>query len=139
VNPNLIVTEERKTAGFLVDALLHVAPAIERDWKHSQETLPYWIEAAPKQRGRQPRGEGVPWIEVAEYVPISHMAGELGRRYGSNAVFPGLPTGGDLRFSLERVLVHLDGKAAGPNDKHDGLLRLPTSFLGMVPLHVRAS
>lgn len=129
-NPGQIVKLEREARDFLLDALLTVAPAIERDWGHAHDTLPYWIEAAPKQRGRQPRNQGVPWIEVAEYVPMSHMAAELGRRFGNDAVFPGLPTGGDLRFSLEKVLVHLDGKAAGPNDRHDEVVVPPYQLSG---------
>jgi Restriction endonuclease BglI len=124
------VAEERSTRDLLVNLVLSVAPSIDRDWDHAVETLPYWIEAAPKQRGRGSSGTGVPWIEVAEYVPITHIAAELGRRYGKALVFPGLPTGADLRFSIDKRLVHFDAKAAGPNDKHDEIVVSPYQLSG---------
>ncbi len=129
-NPNLIVLEEKRTRDFLVRLVLSAAPAIDRDWKHAYETRPYWIEAAPKQRGNQPRGTGIPWIEVAECVPMSHISAQLARLLGDDVVYPGLPFGGDLRFSLERVLVHLDAKAAGPTDSHDEVVVPPFQVSG---------
>jgi Restriction endonuclease BglI len=129
-NPQLIVADEKEIRDLLVDVILAVAPSIDRDWSHAQETLPYWIEAAPKQRGRSPSGTGIPWIEVAEYVPIAHIAAELGRRYKDELVFPALPTGSDLRFSLAKPLVHLDAKAAGPNDRDDEVVAPPYQLSG---------
>lgn len=129
-DPGEIEDIECESRDLLLDLILASASAIERDWAHANDTLPYWIEAAPKQRGRQPKNEGIPWLEVAEHVPISHLTAEFGRRFGTEIIFPGLPTGGDLRFATQRALVHLDGKAAGPNDKHDEVVVPPYQLSG---------
>ena len=129
-NVQEIIDVEKGVRDLLVSVILDVAPGIEMDWNHAEETLPCWIERAPKQRGRAPSGTGIPWIEVAEYVPLTRISSELGRRQGDDISFPGLPTGGDLRVATGPVLIHLDAKAAGPNDRHDEVVVPPYQVSG---------
>lgn len=121
---------EREWTALLETMILAVAEGIARDWEHAAETAPCWIRRAPKQRGRAPSGAGIPWLEVAEYVPMSHLTAEFARRFGDEVRFPGLPTGGDLRIGLPGLVLHLDAKAAGPNDRHDEVVVPPYQITG---------
>jgi hypothetical protein len=129
-NPEKVVEEEQEVARVLMEVALSEAPKIERDWNHAADTRPCWIERAPKQRGKDPSGDGVPWIEVAEYVPLTHLKIGLVSRYGSELSFPGLPTGGDLRVAFGSKVLHLDAKAAGPNDRSDEVVVPPYQISG---------
>lgn len=129
-DPSEIVALEQTVHDQLLEVIIEVAPAIASDWQFATDTRPQWIEAAPKQRGRGASGTGVPWIEVAEYVPISHIGAELARRSGLLTSFPGLPAGGDLRYANDDLLLHLDAKAAGPNDLHDEVVVPPYQVSG---------
>lgn len=129
-DPDAIIEVEEKYCRLLLEVILAVASSIERDWNHAADTVPVWIERAPKQRGNAPSGLTIPWIEVAEYVPLSHVTAEFGRRFGMEARFPGLPTGGDLRVATDDALIHLDAKAAGPNDRHDEVVVPPYQISG---------
>ncbi|WKZ51163.1 MAG: BglI family type II restriction endonuclease [Anaerolineales bacterium] len=90
---------------------------------------PFWINYPPEQRGRASSGEGVPWLELGEKTISSHLLQRLSQRFAAIS-FPGLPTGGDIRFALDDVLVHLDVKLTGPNDNHDEVVVPPNQVSG---------
>jgi hypothetical protein len=93
------------------------------------ELRPFWINYPPEQRGRDSSGEGVPWLELGEKTIGSHLLQAVSRRHPLVS-FPGLPTGGDIRFSLDNVLIHLDIKLTGPNDNHDEVVVPPNQVSG---------
>ncbi len=116
--------------GALFSVLLAKADDIYRDFTiQPHELHPFWINYPPEQRGRASSGEGVPWLELGEKTISSHLLQELSKRY-QNITFPGLPTGSDIRFSIDNVLIHLDVKLTGPNDNHHELVVPPNQVSG---------
>ncbi|EFV5118934.1 BglI family type II restriction endonuclease, partial [Salmonella enterica] len=88
---------------------------------------PFWQNYPPDNRGRQPRGDQFPWIEVGEHT--------IGRKLTRNLSYDfelydiGVPTGADERFLLKsqeiRNITHgifdsaflsIDIKSVGPRD-----------------------
>jgi len=97
------------------------------DYNEATFLFPFWQEYPPEERGRQPKGDQYPWIEVGEHV----LGAKLGRLIPK--VFdtrdPGLPTGPDARFLIRHqeiakitgaltnaAWLMLDIKSVGPRD-----------------------
>lgn len=116
-DPDEIVRiEEHYSKILLNDILLTTAENIVRDFSESPyKLLPFWINYPPEQRGNFPTGQSTPWLELGEKTISSNIIRELSFRF-NDIMFPGLPTGGDIRFTTENVYVHLDIKLTGPND-----------------------
>lgn len=127
---DLIKETEEFYMGELFNLLSIQADAIFDDFtKQPFELKPFWINYPPEQRGRASSGQGVPWLELGEKTISSHILQGLSLKY-PNISFPGLPTGGDIRFALDNVLVHLDIKLTGPNDNQDEVVVPPNQVSG---------
>src|SRR5690348_3434949 len=72
---------------------------IVRDYNEASSLFPFWQNYPPEERGRQPRGDQFPWIEVGEHT-IGDKLPRLLERYGYSIRDAGLPTGPDKRFVL---------------------------------------
>jgi hypothetical protein len=129
--PHLINEIEKEFTDVLVNkVMLQVAEKTLIDFsKRPVELLSFWQNYPPEQRGRQPKGTSIPWLELGEKTISSNFIKRLGEVY-SNIEFPGLPTGGDIRFYTKNVLVHLDIKLTGPNDNPDEVVVPPNQVSG---------
>ncbi len=114
---------------------------IERDYNEASYLYPFWAEYQPVKRGRDPRGDQVPWIEVGE-----HAVGEKLKRYISfkyNISEVGIPSGADDRFILksseilkitdgltDTAFLFMDIKSVGPRDNFEHAVLSPYQVSG---------
>jgi hypothetical protein len=119
---------ERYVADEVVKLLSGVKDEILRDFNEASYLYPFWQNYPPSDRGRQPKGDQFPWIEVGEHT--------IGRKL--SRILPdsfcvrdtGLPSGPDERFiiSSNAISTLLDGltnsawlfsdiKSVGPRDE----------------------
>ena len=66
---------------------------------------------------------------MGEKTISSNIIRELSFRF-DDITFPGLPTGGDIRFAMGDVYIHLDIKLTGPNDNPHEVVVLPNQVSG---------
>lgn len=107
-NPERLIRIER----FVMSELLHFIdlhlPEIERDYNEASYLFPFWKNYPPLDRGRSPKGDQYPWIEVGEQV----FGNKLARYFANNFTVKdsGLPSGTDDRciISSERIRQILD-------------------------------
>jgi hypothetical protein len=103
---------------------------IKEDYDSASELRPYWVNYPPDDRGRQPRGDQIPWIEVGEHSVGDNIIFNL-KELGS-VRFPGLPAGPDIRYTVVSDEISsissglLDGywsmtdiKSVGPRDNYE--------------------
>lgn len=129
-NKDFIEDLEKFYMGELFSILATDADILFRDFSIQPFELgPFWINYPPEQRGRASSGQGVPWLELGEKTITSHLLRRLSLTY-PDISFPGLPTGGDVRFALDDVLIHLDVKLTGPNDNQDEVVVPPNQVSG---------
>lgn len=122
--------EEAYSKILLNDIVLPTAENIVKDFTESPfELLPFWINYPPEQRGRAFSGKSIPWLELGEKTISSNLTKQLSLRF-PDITFPGLPTGGDVRFMTGNVFVHLDIKLTGPNDNPNEVVVPPNQVSG---------
>lgn len=125
----IIELEKQFAFWLLKDVLMGIAQQINNDFSvQAEKLLPFWIEYPPEQRGRKPKGESIPLLELGEKTLVSHLLSTLGKF--PFVSFPGLPTGGDVRFATDTAFVHLDIKLTGPNDNPDEIVVPPNQVSG---------
>lgn len=129
---------------FVFDEILHFInlhlPEIRRDYDEASYLYPFWKNYSPLDRGRFPRGDQYPWIEVGEQV----FGNKLSRYFAANfnVKDSGLPSGSDDRciISSERikeilgitdsVWVFIDIKSDGPRDDFNHAVMSPYQISG---------
>lgn len=129
---------------FVMRELLHFVdlhlPEIVRDYNEASYLYPFWKNYPPLDRGRDPRGDQYPWIEVGEQV----FGNKLARYFANNFAVKdsGLPSGPDDRciISSERikqilgitdsVWIFIDIKSAGPRDDFNHAVMSPYQVSG---------
>ncbi len=122
--------EENYSDILLNDILLPSAENIYKDFsERALKLVPFWKNYPPEQRGRQPIGNSTPWLELGEKTIGSNIIAKLSSRF-NDIIFPGLPTGGDIRFATDNVYVHLDIKLTGPNDNPNEVVVPPNQVSG---------
>ncbi|MBN2068881.1 MAG: BglI family type II restriction endonuclease [Opitutales bacterium] len=127
--PNLLIELEKKITTFLFRSISSDLEEITRNYNEASFLYPFWKNYPPDERGRSPRGDQFPWIEVGE-----HALGTRLYHYFQkfNAKDVGLPTGADQRFVIKsdfiRDITHgltnsawvfIDIKSVGPRDDFD--------------------
>ncbi len=128
--PEIIALEKKYTSLLVNSVLLPVAEKIYQDFTISPlDLLPFWLNYPPEQRGRQPTGHSVPWLELGEKTISSNIISQLANTF-NDITFPGLPTGGDIRFATKNLYIHLDIKLTGPNDNPDEIVVPPNQVSG---------
>lgn len=124
-----LIEAERRYMGFLTETVLKATPQIVADFDRATDLLPFWINYPPRQRGRAYSGTSIPWSEVAETTIGSNVIRSLSES-NREINFPGLPSGGDIRFSSDNVFIHFDIKVTGPNDRADEVVASPNQISG---------
>ncbi len=114
---------------ILSNAVRNVGDIISSDFDAAARLLPFWINYPPEQRGRQPRGDSIPWSEVGETSIGANVVRSLIAVF-PDLLFPGLPSGADIRFMTGDALVHFDIKLTGPNDRPDEIVASPNQISG---------
>ncbi len=128
-DPAYIVSVERRYMDFLVGVTLAAAERLERDFGKANDLLPFWRSYSPKQRGRAPTGNAIPWSEVGEKSLSFNLLRVIVEQLPATT-FPGLPFGGDVRFAHDDAIVHFDVKLTGPNDRTDEVVAPPQQVSG---------
>jgi len=103
---------------------------IARDFNEASYLFPFWQNYPPDDRGRQPKGDQYPWIEVGEHTFSSKFPRLLAPLFQLRDT--GLPTGSDLRLVLSNkdissitdnftnsCWLSLDVKSVGPRDDQE--------------------
>lgn len=139
-NPSALIEAER----FIAKEILHFIdlkkPEIERDYNEASYLNPFWRNYPPLDRGKDPRHDQCPWIEVGEQV----FGSKLSRYFASNFTVKdsGLPSGADDRYiiSSERIRgilgitdsiwVFIDIKSVGPRDDFPHAVMSPYQVSG---------
>lgn len=139
-NPQRLIEVEK----FVMDQILHFIdihqPEIKRDYDEASYLYSFWKNYPPLDRGRAPKGDQYPWIEVGEQV----FGNKLQRYFNANFSVKdsGLPSGADDRciISCERirqilgftdsVWVFIDIKTEGPRDESDHAVMSPYQISG---------
>lgn len=154
---------------FISKEILHFIdlhlPEIRRDYNEASYLYPFWKNYPPLDRGRSPKGDQYPWIEVGEQV----FGNKLSRYFANNFQVKdsGLPSGSDDRCIIssekikeilgitDSVWVFIDIKSTGPRDdsneavmspyqvsgsgdwvkEDDGLSNLPIEAIGLRASH----
>ena len=129
-NPQILIDLEKMLTDHVVGVLRANLAEIRRDYDEASFLYAFWQEYPPDDRGRQPVGDQVPWIEVGEHSVGAKLPRFLSQTFAVSD--PGLPTGADQRFVLksEAVLkttrrfsnaawLFVDIKSVGPRDDAD--------------------
>ena len=94
-NPQRLIEAER----FVMNEIIHFIdihqPEIKRDYDEASYLYSFWKNYPPLDRGRAPKGDQYPWIEVGEQV----FGNKLQRHFNANFSVKdsGLPSGADDR------------------------------------------
>ena len=139
-NPDRLIEAEQ----FVMDEIIHFInihqPEIKRDYDEASYLYSFWKNYPPLNRGRAPKGDQYPWIEVGEQV----FGNKLQRHFNANFSVKdaGLPSGSDDRciISSERirqilgitdsVWIFIDIKSEGPRDESDHAVMSPYQISG---------
>jgi hypothetical protein len=124
-----LVDIEKYVQSLIKQAVLESLAEIEADYNEASFLNPFWQNYPPEERGRSPRGDQFPWIEVGEHSVGFKLARILSSRVKIREI--GLPSGTDQRFLLQsekfeslcqitkQVMLFMDVKSVGPRDDFD--------------------
>lgn len=129
-SPNLLIELEHFVAEQVKNLLESVAEEIVRDYNEASYLFPFWQNYPPDNRGRSPKGDQFPWIEVGEHAVGRKLARLLPLKFNTRDT--GLPTGPDERFLIrsaeietrlngitDSAFLFSDIKSVGPRDEAD--------------------
>lgn len=129
-NPNQLIALEQFLTQQLFQYLTTAKDEIVRDYDEASFLYPFWQNYPPEERGRQPRGDQFPWIEVGEHAIGAKLTRLLNNQFDIRDT--GIPTGPDQRFVLtspeiarltngftSSVWLFIDIKSVGPRDNFD--------------------
>jgi hypothetical protein len=124
-----LVEIEKYTHSLIKQAVIENLSEIRRDYDEASFLHPFWQNYPPEERGRSPRGDQFPWIEVGEHSVGFKLARILSSRVAIREI--GLPSGTDQRFVLQskdlgqrckitnQAMLFMDVKSVGPRDDAD--------------------
>lgn len=126
-SPDVLIQLEQYLTKCLRDTLQESMTEITQDYNEASTLYPFWETYPPDDRGRMPRGDQFPWIEVGERSIGAKLPRLLGTQFKMRD--PGLPSGPDERFLLrseeiklltegltDSVWLMIDIKSVGPRD-----------------------
>lgn len=129
-NLDAVEETEKRYARLLLNILADTVEDMFLDFTQSAlELLPFWRNYPPEQRGNKASGTAHPMLELGEKLTSSHLVKNIAEEL-DDVTFPGLPTGGDVRFATRDALIHLDIKVNGPNDDPSVLVVPPNQVSG---------
>lgn len=128
--PELLICLEEVLTDSMSALLASFMTDAEQDYNDASRLYAFWQNFPPEERGRSPRGDQMPWIEVGEHTIGTKLAREVSAVYRVRDT--GFPTGADQRFVLsgpgiadasdgftDTAWVCIDIKSVGPRDDFD--------------------
>ena len=67
-NPNQLICLENYLSIILYNLIKNNIQEIKRDYDEANYLFPFWQNYPPDDRGRQPKGDQFPWIEIGEHA-----------------------------------------------------------------------
>lgn len=141
-NPQLLIDLEKYFSDALHKIIGNAISEIARDYNEASHLFPFWQNYPPEERGRKPRKDQYPWIEVGENA-IGGKLPRLLQKYGFKIRDTGLPSGPDGRYIVthqaisrclngytESAWLMIDIKSAGPRDNFDNVVMSPNQISG---------
>ena len=129
-NPNQIIELEKYISQIIWDFINNNIEVIIEDYNEASKLYPFWQEYPPDDRGRKPKGDQYPWIEVGEHTICPKLSRYLSNRFRIKD--SGIPTGPDERYVISSkdiskitkgytnsVWVFVDVKSVGPRDDQE--------------------
>src|SRR3989338_1502737 len=126
-DPSILLALEKYFAETINELVTANLAAIQKDYNEASFLFPFWKNYPPDERGRKPRGDQYPWIEVGEHAVGDKLPRLLQKDFEVRDV--GIPTGPDKRFILSNdkiseltkgitnsAWLFLDIKSVGPRD-----------------------
>lgn len=126
-SPEILISLESFCIDYLFEFINSQKGQIKADYDEASLLYPFWQNYPPEDRGRSPKGDQFPWIEVGEHAVGDKLSRYLPNTFDVRDV--GLPTGPDLRFLLNgdeitkaakgfcsSVMLFSDIKSVGPRD-----------------------
>lgn len=140
-HPEQLISLERYCTELVNNIIVNNYDKIEADYNEASYLNAFWAKYPPDDRGRQPVGDQIPWIEVGEHAVGHKLARIIGTQYHVSEV--GLPSGSDNRFVLysneiSRIthgftncaFFFLDIKSVGPRDNFNHTVISPYQVSG---------
>lgn len=129
-NYQQLIELEKYLSNTIYDLVKSELGNISKDFDECSYLFPFWQNYPPDSRGRQPRGDQYPWLEVGEHVFVSKLPRLLNNVFDIRDV--GSPTGADLRLVVSNDAIEgitkgytkyawllLDIKSVGPRDDQE--------------------
>jgi len=129
-NYEQLIELEKYFFSVLYKTLVNSLDEIVRDYNEASYLYPFWQNYPPDDRGRRPKGDQFPWIEVGEHSLGCKLPRLLGKHFEIRDI--GLPTGPDQRLvvkddNISKVTekftdscwLFIDVKSVGPRDDQD--------------------
>lgn len=126
-NYHELIDLEHYLSEYLIALLKDNIDEISRDYDEASKLYPFWQNYPPDERGRSPRGDQFPWIEVGKHAIGDKLPRLISKDFEVSD--PGLPTGADKRFLLKNDTIYkitngytnaawlfIDIKSVGPRD-----------------------
>lgn len=131
-HPEVLFRLEEHFCEILKNEISKDKERILNDYNEASYLFPFWKNYPPEERGRDPKGDQYPWIEVGEHA----VGDKLIKYFGKFKILEiGLPSGADQRFVLQsdrilaltnnltdKVWLHIDIKSVGPRDNFEHLV-----------------
>lgn len=140
-NPDQLIALEQYCSKLVNQAIYNNYDEIEAHYNEATYLSPFWAKYPPDDRGRQPVGDQIPWIEVGEHAVGHKLSRILGTSYRVSEI--GLPSGADNRFvlysdeiadithgSTNCAFFFLDIKSVGPRDNFNHTVISPYQVSG---------
>ena len=129
-NPSKLIDLERFISKEVENLIVQNIKVIEKEYNEASYLFPFWQSYPPDERGRAPKGDQYPWIEVGEHSIGIKLGRLLEKKF--NVRDFGLPTGADQRLFLQSpeideilsiknsaAWLFADIKSVGPRDDAD--------------------
>lgn len=72
--PEALIDLEEFVTAKVITGVTRQLPQIQKDYNEASYLYPFWQNYPPEERGRDPRGDQYPWIEVGEHALGGNLA-----------------------------------------------------------------
>lgn len=140
-NPCQLIEIEKYITDLVNKILKNNLNKIIEDYNEASYLYPFWANYKPVDRGRAPKGDQVPWIEVGEHAVGENLKHFISLQYPIEEI--GLPSGADDRFLIhlnkietitnnltDCAFLSIDIKSDGPRDNFDDTVVSPYQISG---------
>ena len=139
-NPNKLIELEKYFTEKISSLIKNNLQLIIDDYNEASFLYPFWANYSPVDRGRSPKGDQIPWIEVGEHAIGHKLIRLLSKEFEVREV--GLPSGADNRVLIadkkieeivgftSHAMLFLDIKSVGPRDDAEHTVLSPYQISG---------